>query len=73
MYKVVEVSSSENEIGIVDFNALNSTSSLETYWNKKIDKPSKRTMTFDWAEAKAVYDDLDTKYPTRYFEIRNHC
>lgn len=72
MYKVIEVSMDQSEIGIVDFNAVDKSTSLETYWNKKIEGPKKRLMTFDWAEAKKVYDFLDQKFPSRFFEIRNH-
>jgi len=70
MYKVVELNS-DNIIGIIDFNNLDQTGSLETYWNFKLDNKSKRLMTFDWSEAFKVYEQLTEWHPLRSFEIRN--
>lgn len=70
MYKVVELNV-DKIIGIIDFNNLEQTGSLETYWNTKVENKSKRLMTFDWSEAFRVYEQLTEWYPVRSFEIRN--
>jgi hypothetical protein len=72
MYKVVETNLEQKVIGVIDLDDIEKNGSLETYWNTKIQTPSKRLMTFDWSEAKRVYDELDLKYPSRFFEIRNY-
>lgn len=70
MYKVVELNV-DKIIGIIDFNNLEQTGSLETYWNTKVENKNKRLMTFDWSEAFRVYEQLTEWYPVRSFEIRN--